>query len=140
MTFVVSTPAWATAISCAKLTGRALGVDEFKIYGCAPKMAGYKFVTGIGTDLTTTPGPFTYTWTWSNGTTTVVSISVAPYTLTPGNCPTNIAAYHGFAITGSVTAGTSTYTAPADPISMTICRKNASPHRLYLVHGTTAHI
>jgi hypothetical protein len=75
MTFVVSTPAWATAISCAKLTGRALGVDEFKIYGCAPKMAGYKFVTGIGTDLTTTPGPFTYTWTWSNGTTTVVSIS-----------------------------------------------------------------
>ena len=138
MTLVVSTPAWATVISCTSLSGRAMGVDAFKIGACTPAQLGDTLLKAPGTELTTIGGPTPDTWTWTtSGQTTIVSISVTAFTLSAGDCPTAISQYHGFTVIGDVTGGTSTYTAAGGPVSLTVCKKNAAPHHLYLVHGTT---
>ncbi len=133
VTVAVSSPAWASGVSCKKLTGYAVSANKFKLQKCTPANPE-KTLSGRATNLTTVGGPTTDTWKWNGGKTTVVSLSVA---LTAGVCG---AGYTGYTDTGTVTGGTSTYTTVGDPVSMVVCAKSANPYKgnLHLAAGTMA--
>jgi hypothetical protein len=110
-----------SSVQCAKVTGNATGT--MAISKCKPKAAGYKSATATA---------FGGTLTWkTSGRTTVASLDD---TSSPGQgaCPAGDTEED---VSGSVSGGTSTYTATGDTVAAQLC---VSPSgKLSLVKGTT---
>jgi hypothetical protein len=112
----------ATPVACKKLSGSASG--SFTISKCTPKNKADKSAKGASSTLATGSGDVT--WSPSGGT-TAVSIS---FTQSGSSCPKATE----YVISGSVTGGTSTYTASGQTISADVCLKGS---KLSLVKGTS---
>jgi hypothetical protein len=113
----------ATAPSCKKLTGGE--TKTFKISSCTPKSANNKSASGSSVSLATGGG--TIKWSPSKGGTTTVSVS---FTQSGTSCPGGTE----YVVSGSVTGGTSTYTATGQSVSADVCVKGG---KLSLVKGTS---
>jgi hypothetical protein len=123
---VVSTPAWASSsVTCSKFKGVASGAYTFYVKNCTP-VGAEKTLSGKGTNLTKVGGPTTYTWKWNGGATTIVSLTVVH----SGTCPSG---FTGYTDTGTVTGGTSTYTASGDTVQIDVCKKYGPPHMYQLL-------
>jgi len=115
----------ASSVSCTKLSGTITGTVT--ITKCTPKSSTNKSASALATSIV---GSGTLTWTTSGGTT---DISVGtPTSPGQGGCKKGNVEYD---ITGSVTGGTSTYTAAGDDITGRACLKTATG-ALSLVKGT----
>jgi hypothetical protein len=113
----------ATPVSCKKLSGTDTG--SFTVSKCTPKSSANKSAKGASSGLESGKGSIK--WTPSKGTTTV-SIS---FKASGSSCPKA----SEYAISGSVTGGTSTYTASGQTVSADVCV--ASSGKLSLVKGTS---
>jgi len=110
-----------SSVQCAKVTGTA--TVKMTISNCTPKVATYKSANSVA---------FGSTFTWKgSGQTTVESLNS---TFSPGQgaCATGSTEED---VSGTVTGGSSTYTAAGDAVSATLC---VSPSgKLSLVKGST---
>ncbi len=115
------TGACVASVQCAKLTGKASGT--MTISKCTPKLAANRSATSAASGST-------LTWKGS-GQTTVESLNA---TSSPGQggCPAGSVEQD---ISGSVTGGTSTYTAVGDAVAAQTCVSGSGA--LSLVKGTT---
>ena len=110
--------------ACAKLSGTISG--NFTVTKCTPKSKTNKKATGSSASLATGGG--TITWSPSHGTTTLnVSFTQAA----TNHCTKGGTEYD---VTGSVTGGTSTYTASGQSVSAEACASGSG--KLSLVKHT----
>jgi hypothetical protein len=126
LTVASGTASAQTAPSCKKLTGTISG--NFTISKCTPKNKQDK--TATGSSLALAGGSGSVTWSPSNGTTDV--------TVTFSQASSNTGCKSGatkYDISGSVTGGTSTYTASGQSVSAEAC--DSSTGSLSLAKGTT---
>jgi hypothetical protein len=114
----------ATAPSCKKLTGGE--TKTFTISSCTPKNKDNKSASGSSASLATGGG--TIKWKPSKGGTTTVSVS---FTQSGTSCPKATE----YVVSGSVSGGTSTYTASGQTVSADVCV--SSKGQLSLVKGTS---
>jgi hypothetical protein len=104
--------AWASSgVTCKSLKGTITG--SFTVSKCTPKSKTNKSATGESTSLA--GGSGTLTWSKSGGTT---DVSLTINQITPSTCKKGADEY---SVTGSVTGGTSTYTASGDAVSGDAC-------------------
>ena len=120
--FTASSAGAATPVACKKLSGTIS--KTFTISKCTPKSSSNKTAKGSSSSLATGGGSIT--WAPSKGTTTV-SIS---FTQSGTSCP----GASEYVISGSVTGGSSTYTANGQSVSADVCVKGS---KLSLVKGTS---
>jgi hypothetical protein len=119
----------ASGVACKKLSGSLNGSGTFTVSKCTPKNKQDTKATGATASLATGSGSIT--WSPSHGTT---SIS-ATFTQSGTSCKKGSSEY---VISGSVTGGTSTYTASGDAVSADVCVTNAG--KFSLVKGTSMHL
>jgi hypothetical protein len=110
-----------SSVQCAKVTGSATG--SMTLSKCSPKAAGYKAATAV---------PFGNTLTWKTSRQTTVASLDATTSPGQGAC---VAGDTEEDVSGSVTGGTSTYTAVGDTVAAQICVTPSG--KLSLVKGTT---
>ena len=110
-----------SSVLCAKVTGSATGT--MTLSKCTPKTAG---------DKTATAAAFGSTWTWKASRQTTVASLDAPSSPGQGACGSGQTEED---VSGSVTGGTSTYTAVGDAVTAQICVTASG--QLSLVKGTT---
>ena len=119
-----SSPAFASSgVACAKLAGTVTG--KFTISKCTPKNKKNKTASGSSTALASGGG--TITWKPSKGTTT---LNVTFGEASSNACTGGATQYN---VSGSVTGGTSTYTANGDAVSAEAC---VNGNKITLVPGT----
>ena len=117
----------ASGVACKKLSGTISG--NFTVSKCTPKNKKNTKATGATASLA--GGSGSITWSPSHGTT---SISVS-FTQSGTSCPKGSSEY---VISGSVSGGTSTYTASGDAVSANVCVTGGG--KFSLVKHTSMHL
>ncbi len=119
----------ATGVACKKLTGSLNGSGTFTVSKCTPKNKQNTKATGLTSSLATGSGSIT--WSPSHGTTSL-SVSFSP---SGTSCPKGSTEY---VISGTVTGGSSTYTANGDAVSASVCVSGSE--KFSLVKHTSMHL
>ena len=112
-------------VSCAKVAG--LATATVVVAKCTPSSKANAKATAAGSLVT---GSGTLTWTKSGGTTIVAGSSTA---VGQGGCKKG---WTEWDVSGTVTGGTSAYTATGDPVSARLCESVTG--KVALVAGTSA--
>ena len=117
----------ASGVACKKLSGTITG--NFTVSKCTPKNKQNTKATGATSGLA--GGSGSITWSPSHGTT---ALSVT-FSQSGTSCPKGSSEY---VISGSVTGGTSTYTASGDAVSASVCVTGSG--KFSLVKHTSMHL